>query len=72
VERPAAMELAVELEPGARDGKERPLRAHDAERPPGDVVGDEEHQRDHGELGYRQLEWPWLPVPPYSPLASAA
>jgi len=36
VERPTAMELAVELEPGARKGKEWLRRAHailDAERP---------------------------------------
>ena len=36
VERPAAMELAMELEPGAREGKERLRCAHailDAERP---------------------------------------
>ena len=36
VERPAAMELAMELEPGAREGKERLRCAHailDAKRP---------------------------------------
>ena len=57
MERPAAMELAVELEAlnrepaRARSGSAAPMLSS-VPNGPGELVEDEEYQRDDGELGY--------------------